>query len=49
MFFEVRVLDSKGKIKKVIPEKELTQIHWTKFEADLSVSKMKRGRSRGKK
>lgn len=56
MLFEVRVIDPKGKVTKVIPEKELKKIHWKKFEAEHAPpdkkggsSKNKRGRGRSKK
>ncbi len=58
MLFEVRVLDPKGKVTKVIQEKELKQIHWKKFEAEhappdkkggSAKNKRGRGRTRSKK
>ena len=32
MFYEVRILDSKNRIKKIIPTKELSRRHWNNFE-----------------
>ncbi|GEM_PF-3555368 len=54
MLFEVRVIDPKGKVTQVIPEKELKKIHWKKFEAehappDKKGGNSKKGRGRRKK
>jgi len=32
MFYEVRVFDTKNKLKKIIPTKELSRRHWAGFE-----------------
>ena len=38
MFYEVRVLDPKGKVQKVIPGKALTRMYWQRIsEVDTSV------------
>ena len=31
MFYEVRVLNAKGNLKKVVPAKELSKIYWNTF------------------
>ncbi len=49
MLFEVRVIDPKGKVKKVIPEKELKKIHWKNFEAEHAVPDKKGGSAKNKK
>ena len=32
MFYQVRVLDSKNQLKKIIPVKELKIKHWAEYE-----------------
>ena len=32
MFYQVRVLDSKNQLKKIIPVKELRIKHWAEYE-----------------
>jgi len=32
MFYQVRVLDSKNQLKKIIPVKELRIKHWVEYE-----------------
>ena len=32
MFYQVRVLDSKNKLKEIIPVKELKIKHWAEYE-----------------
>ena len=49
MLFEVRVFDPKGKVKTVIPEKELKQIHWKKFEAEHAPQNKKGGSAKNKR
>lgn len=34
MFYPVKVLDSKGKVKKVISSEQLSDIHWDSFYAE---------------
>ena len=46
MLFEVRVFDPKGKVKIVIPEKELKKIHWKNFDTKDSMPDKKRGSSK---
>ena len=45
MFYEVRILDSNNYIKKIITTKELSRMHWIKFEktqSQLVVPKLKK-------
>lgn len=35
MFYEVRILDPKGKIKKVFSSKELSQRYWNGFKEQV--------------
>jgi hypothetical protein len=32
MFFEVKILDGKGKVKKVVTSRELSRKFWTNFQ-----------------
>jgi hypothetical protein len=41
MFYEVRVFDSKNKIKKVISGQKLSQQYWDKFESNFNISSAK--------
>jgi hypothetical protein len=41
MFYEVRVLDSKNKIKKIISGKQLSRKYWDKFETNFNISSTK--------
>tara|TARA_Y100000588_G_scaffold297347_1_gene318040 strand:- start:100 stop:264 length:165 start_codon:yes stop_codon:yes gene_type:complete len=47
MFFEVRVLDGKNKIKKIISSQQLSKKYWNNFEFKFNSSKAKP--KRGKK
>jgi hypothetical protein len=42
MFYEVRVLDSKDKLKKVITGQQLSRKYWDKFESNFNVSSTKK-------
>ena len=46
MFFEVRVLDGKNKIKKIISSQQLSRKYWKNFEFKFnsSTAKPKRGK-----
>ena len=35
MFFEVRILDPKGKMKKLLSSRELSKRHWRTFENSI--------------
>jgi hypothetical protein len=37
MFYQVRVLDSKNQLKKIIPIKELKTKHWADYERKQEV------------
>jgi hypothetical protein len=37
MFYQVRVLDSKNHLKKIIPVKELRIKHWVEYEKKQEV------------
>ena len=41
MFYEVRVFDSKNKIKKIISGQQLSRKYWDKFESNFNVSSAK--------
>ena len=41
MFYEVRVLDSKNKIKKIISGQQLSRKYWDKFESNFNISSTK--------
>ena len=47
MFFEVRVLDGKNKIKKIISSQQLSRKYWDNFEFKFNSPKAKP--KRGKK
>ncbi|MFQ5671985.1 MAG: hypothetical protein ACE5G9_02745 [Nitrospinales bacterium] len=50
MFYKVRILDSQGKVEKVIDEKELSKRYWKVFNDPLSpTGKGKPGRKSKKK
>lgn len=38
MFYEVRVLNSKNKLKEIISEQQLSQKYWDKFESNFNIS-----------
>ena len=42
MFYEVRVLDSNNKLKKIINGRQLSQKYWDKFESNFNVSAAKK-------
>ena len=47
MLHEVRILNSKGKIKKLISSQELRKEHWRKFNElshEITIGKLSRGR-----
>ena len=50
MFYEVRVLDSNNKLKKIINGQQLSRKYWDKFESNFNVSaaKKKKKKSTGK-
>ena len=41
MFYEVRVFDSKNKIKKIISGQQLSRKYWDKFETNFNISSTK--------
>ncbi len=41
MFYEVRVLDSKNKLKKIISGQQLSRKYWDKFESNFNMSATK--------
>jgi hypothetical protein len=41
MFYEVRVLDSKNKLKKIISGQQLSRKYWDKFESSFNISSTK--------
>jgi hypothetical protein len=41
MFYEVRVLDSKNKLKKIISGQQLSRKYWDKFESNFNISSAK--------
>ena len=41
MFYEVRVLDSKNKLKKIISGQQLSRKYWDKFESNFNISPAK--------
>ena len=41
MFYEVRLLDRKNKLKKIISSQQLSRKYWDKFEHTFNVSKGK--------
>ena len=48
MFFEVRVLDGKNKVKKIISSQQLSRKYWKNFEFKFnsSTAKPKRGKKK---
>ena len=46
MFYEVRVLDSKDKLKKVITGQQLSRKYWDKFESNFNVSAAKKTKNK---
>ena len=48
MFYEVRLLDRKNKVKKIISSQQLSRKYWDNFETNFNAStvKPKTGRSR---
>ncbi len=38
MFYEVRVLDAKNKVKKTISSQQLSRNYWDKFETPFNAS-----------
>ncbi len=50
MFNEVRILDAKGKIKKVVSSKVLSRIYWKSFfDSPVSGAPTKNTKERGRK
>ena len=41
MFYEVRLLDRKNKLKKIISSEQLSRQYWDNFEHTFNVSKVK--------
>lgn len=41
MFYEVRVLDPKNKVKKIISSQQLSRNYWDKFETSFNASSPK--------
>ena len=41
MFYEVRVLDSNNKLKKIINGRQLSRKYWDKFESNFNISSSK--------
>ena len=41
MFYQVRVMDTKGKVKKVISTQELSNKHWKEFYDNAPIEKNK--------
>ena len=48
MFYEVRVLDSKNKIKKIISMQQLSRKYWDKFETSFNISSSKPKKTKNK-
>ncbi len=48
MFYEVRVLDRKNKVKKIISSQQLSRNYWDKFETPFNAStgKPKKGKKK---
>jgi hypothetical protein len=46
MFYEVRVLDSKNKVKKIINGQQLSRKYWDKFESNFNVSSTKKAKKK---
>lgn len=48
MFHQVKILDSKGKLKKIIPVTDLRRKHWNNFfDTHLSMSKKPKAKGKG--
>ena len=41
MFYEVRVLDNKNKLKKIISGQQLSRKYWDNFESHFNISSAK--------
>ena len=41
MFYEVRLLDRKNKVKKIISSQQLSRKYWNNFEANFNASTVK--------
>ncbi|MFT4578046.1 MAG: hypothetical protein ACI8PD_000706 [Nitrospinales bacterium] len=48
MFHEVRVLDSKNKLKKIISGQQLSRKYWDKFESHFNISSAKNKKTKNK-
>jgi len=48
MFYEVRVLDSKNKLKKVISAPQLSRKYWNAFESHFNISSAKSKKTKKK-
>ena len=49
MFYEVRVLNSKNKVKKIISSQQLSRKYWNEFETSFNPSSTpKKGKSKPK-
>ncbi len=48
MFYEVRVLNSKNKVKKIISSQQLSKKYWNEFETQFNPSTPKKGKSKPK-
>jgi len=48
MFYEVRVLDSKNKLKKIISGQKLSRQYWDKFESHFNISSVKNKKTKKK-
>jgi len=48
MFYEVRVLDRKNKLKKIISGQQLSRKYWDKFESNFNISSAKNKKTKMK-
>ena len=48
MFYEVRVLDNKNKLKKIISGQQLSQKYWDEFESHFNISSEKTKKMKNK-
>ena len=48
MFHEVRVLDSKNKLKKIISGQQLSRKYWDNFESHFNISSAKTKKMKNK-
>ncbi len=48
MFYEVRVLDSKNKLKKIISGQQLSRKYWDKFESNFNIASTKSKKTKKK-